>query len=44
MERLTTRNSEGIAVLKQPFLCERWGDLQWSLPDLGNGSPTDRLA
>lgn len=44
MERLTVRNSEGIGVLKQPFQCERCGDLQWSLPDLGEGSPTDRLA
>lgn len=44
MERLTIRNSEGIGVLKQPFECERCGDLQWSLPDLGNGSPVDRLA
>lgn len=44
MERLTTRNSEGIAVLKQPYECERCRDLQWALPDLGNGSPTDRLA
>lgn len=44
MERLTIRNSEGIGVLKQPYQCERCGDLQWSLPDLGNGSPTDRLA
>ena len=44
MERLTVRNSEGIGVLKQPYQCERCGELQWSLPDLGNGSPTDRLA
>lgn len=44
MNRLTVRNSEGIGVLKQPFQCERCGDLQWSLPDLGNGSPIDRLA
>ena len=44
MNRLTTRNSEGIGVLKQPFECERCGDLQWSLPDLGNGGPIDRLA
>ncbi len=44
MERLTIRNSEGLGVLKQPYQCERCGDLQWSLPDLGNGSPTDRLA
>lgn len=44
MNRLTVRNNEGIGVLKQPFQCERCGDLQWSLPDLGEGSPTDRLA
>lgn len=44
MERLTVRNSEGIGVLKQPYECEKCGDLQWSLPDLGNGSPIDRLA
>ncbi len=44
MERFTVRNSEGIGVLKQPFECERCGDLQWSLPDLGNGSPIDKLA
>ncbi len=28
MERLTIRNDEGIGVLKQPFECERCGDLQ----------------
>jgi len=44
MERLTTINGEGIGVLKQPFECERCGDVQWSLPDLGQGSPIDRLA
>lgn len=44
MERLTIRNSEGIGVLKQPFECERCGDFQWRLPDLGNGSPIDKLA
>ena len=44
MERLTIRNSEGIGVLKQPFQCERCGDLQWSPLDQGNGSPIDRLA
>lgn len=44
MNRLTVRNSEGIGVLKIPFECERCGNLQWSLPDLGNGSPIDRLA
>lgn len=44
MERLTKRNSEGIAVLKQPYECERCGDRCWSLPDYGSGSPIDRLA
>lgn len=44
MERLTKRNSEGIAVLKQPHECEQCGDRCWSLPDYGDGSPTDRLA
>ena len=44
MDRVTVRNSEGIGVLKKPIECERCGDLQWSLPDLGDGSPTDRLA
>lgn len=44
MDRLTVRNSEGIGVLKQPYQCERCGELRWSLPDLGNGSPIDRLA
>lgn len=43
MNRLTTRNSEGLGMLKQPFACERCGDLQWSLPDLENGGPIDRL-
>lgn len=44
MERLTVRNDKGLGILKQPFACERCGDLQWSLPDLGNGDPIDRLA
>ncbi len=44
MNRLTIRNSEGIGVLKIPFECGRCGDLWWSLPDLGNGSPIERLA
>lgn len=44
MERLTVRNDEGIGVLKHPFECERCGDICYSLPDLGDGSPTDRLA
>ena len=44
MERLTTRNSMGIAVYKQPYDCEQCGEGISRLPDLGEGSPTDRLA
>lgn len=43
MERLTTRNIEGVAVYKNPFECEQCGDTIWRLPDCGNGSPTDKL-
>lgn len=44
MERLTTINDMGAAVYKQPYQCERCGEDFWRLPDLGSGSPTDRLA
>lgn len=44
MERLTTRNSIGRAVYKNPFECERCGDIIWRMPDYGNGSPTEKLA
>ena len=44
MERLTIRNSAGVAVYKHPFECERCGELIYRLPDYGNGSPTERLA
>lgn len=44
MERLTTRNDMGIAVLKQPYRCERCGEETWSLSDHGNGEPIDKLA
>lgn len=44
MERLTTINDMGIAVYKQRYQCERCGEDFWRLPDLGSGSPTDRLA
>lgn len=44
MERLTTRNIEGVAVYKNPFECERCGETIWRLPDYGNGSPTEKLA
>lgn len=44
MERLTTRNSMGRAVYKNPFECERCGETIRRLPDYGNGSPTEKLA
>lgn len=43
MERLTTRNSEGVPVYKSGYECERCGEIIWRLPDLGRGSPTTRL-
>lgn len=44
MERLTTRNSMGVAVFKEPYGCENCNESLWRLPDYGNGSPTERLA
>lgn len=44
MERLTTRNDMGNAVLKQPYRCERCGEETWSLLDHGNREPIDKLA
>ena len=44
MDRLTTRNSVGVAVYKHPYECERCGEPLYRLPDDGNGSPTDKLA
>lgn len=44
MSRLTIRNTEGLAVYKQSYNCERCGESIWRLPDLGNGSPTEKLA
>lgn len=44
MERITTRNSAGVAVYKYPFECERCGETIYRLPDYGNGSPTEKLA
>lgn len=44
MERLTTRNSMGVAVYKTPYECETCNNSLYRLPDYGNGSPTDRLA
>lgn len=44
MERLTKRNSEGIAVLKVPDECDRCGEPIYRLNDLGNGEPIKKLA
>lgn len=44
MERLTERNSMGVAVFKESYDCENCNESLWRLPDYGNGSPTDRLA
>lgn len=44
MERLTTRNDMGKAVLKQPYKCERCGEEIWSFSDYGNGEPINKLA
>lgn len=44
MERLTTRNSVGVAVFKVSYSCDNCNESIWRLPDYGNGSPTDRLA
>lgn len=43
MERLTIRNFQGTAVYKGFYDCERCGESIFRLPDLGNGSPTDKL-
>lgn len=44
MERLTTRNSEGVATLKHPDQCERCGEPIYRLNDMGSGEPISRLA
>lgn len=44
MERLTKRNSEGIAVLKVPDECDRCGEPIYRLNDLGNREPIEKLA
>ncbi len=44
MERLTTRNSAGVAVLKTPYQCERCGEVIYRLADYGNGEPIEKLA
>ena len=44
MNRLTTRNSMGVAVLKIPYQCERCGEETYRLADYGNGEPIEKLA
>ena len=44
MKRLTEINSEGRAVFKQSYECERCNEPQWRMPDMGDINPTDRLA
>lgn len=44
MERLTERNSMGVAVYKIPYACGNCNEELYRLPDYGNGSPTDKLA
>lgn len=44
MNRLTTRNSMGVAVLKIPYQCEQCGEETYRLADYGNGEPIKKLA
>lgn len=44
MNRLTEENYLGTHIFKSEYACERCGEGFWRLPDLGNGSPTDKLA
>lgn len=44
MNRLTTRNSMGVAVLKIPYQCERCGEETYRFADYGNGEPIKKLA
>ena len=44
MERLTKRNSVGVAIYKTPYACGNCNETLYRLPDYGNGSPTDKLA
>lgn len=43
-ERLTTRNEMGVAVLKQPRMCDRCDEPIYRLSDYGDGEPIERLA
>lgn len=44
MNRLTTRNEMGVAVLKTPYMCDRCGEDIYRLGDYGNGEPIEKLA
>lgn len=44
MNRLTEENSVGVHVFKSNYSCERCGEEFCRLPNLGNESPTDKLA
>lgn len=44
MDRLTTRNSEGVVILKTPYRCDHCGEEIYRLADQGNGEPIERLA
>lgn len=44
MERLTKRNEMGVAVLRIPDNCENCNETIWTLHDIGNGNPIERLA
>jgi hypothetical protein len=44
MNRLTTRNTMGVAVLKYPDQCENCNEPIYRLNDMGNGNPIEKLA
>ncbi|MDF2882191.1 MAG: hypothetical protein K0R54_2748 [Clostridiaceae bacterium] len=44
MERLTKYNATGVAVLKQPFVCDKCDEIFYRLHDLGYGEPIAKLA
>lgn len=44
MERLTERNSEGVATLKIPYQCDRCGEVIYRLADYWKSEPIEELA
>ena len=44
MERLTVRNSEGVAVLKIPYQCDHCGEVIYRLADYWKEEPIEKLA